>query len=158
MGWYGLTWLRIGTDGELLWTFGFHKMLGSSWVAAELVVLQEGPSSMSKQVRCGESGKCQMWTHLRYHNVMIQSLAKLMDPTASWREIRHWMKYFQKQSAYANILNEQLRIADNNWPSMLGSGQALITPRCKEKVASYEMLWRVSDLDGFLQNVKCGQS
>jgi hypothetical protein len=45
-------WLRIGTSGGLLWTrwwtFGFHKMLGSSWVAAQLAASQEGLSSVSK--------------------------------------------------------------------------------------------------------------
>jgi hypothetical protein len=46
------SWLRIGTIGGLLWTrwwtFGFHKMLGSSWVAAQLAASQEGLSSVSK--------------------------------------------------------------------------------------------------------------
>jgi hypothetical protein len=42
----GLTWLRIGTSGELLWTFGFHKMLRSSWVAAQLAASQERFSSV----------------------------------------------------------------------------------------------------------------
>jgi hypothetical protein len=27
----GMIWLRIGTGGELLRTFEFHKILGSSW-------------------------------------------------------------------------------------------------------------------------------
>jgi hypothetical protein len=44
----GLIWLRIGTSGGLLWrrewTFGFHKTLGSSRVAAQLVASQEGLS------------------------------------------------------------------------------------------------------------------
>jgi hypothetical protein len=35
--WTGLFWLRIGTDGELLWirylTFEFNKMLGNYRVA-----------------------------------------------------------------------------------------------------------------------------
>jgi hypothetical protein len=39
MVWTGLMWFRIGTRGRLLWTrcwtFGFHKMLGRSWVAAQ---------------------------------------------------------------------------------------------------------------------------
>jgi hypothetical protein len=51
MGWIGLIWLRIGTSGWLLWTrkwtSGFHKMLGSTWVAAQLAAFQEGLSSMS---------------------------------------------------------------------------------------------------------------
>jgi hypothetical protein len=49
----GLIWLRIGTSGGLLWTqkwtFGFHKMLGSSWVAEQLAASQEGLSSMSDE-------------------------------------------------------------------------------------------------------------
>jgi hypothetical protein len=52
MVWTGFIWLRIGTIGGLLWTrwwtFGFHKMLGSSWVAAKLAASQEGLSSVSK--------------------------------------------------------------------------------------------------------------
>jgi hypothetical protein len=52
MVWIGFIWFRIGTSGGLLWTrywtFGFHEMLGSSWVAAQLVALQEGFSSLSK--------------------------------------------------------------------------------------------------------------
>jgi hypothetical protein len=43
-------WLRIRTSGGLLWTrqwtFGFHKILGSSWVAAQLAASQEEFSSM----------------------------------------------------------------------------------------------------------------
>jgi hypothetical protein len=49
--WIGWIWLRIGTSGGLLWTrywtFGFHKMLGSSWGAAQLTASQEGLSSMN---------------------------------------------------------------------------------------------------------------
>jgi hypothetical protein len=52
MVWIGFIWLRIGTSGRLLWirywAFGFHEMLGSSWVAAQLMVPQEGLSSISK--------------------------------------------------------------------------------------------------------------
>jgi hypothetical protein len=52
MVWTGSIWLRIGTSGGLLWTrwwtFGFLKMLGSSWVAAQLATSQEGLSSVSK--------------------------------------------------------------------------------------------------------------
>jgi hypothetical protein len=44
MVWIGFIWLRIGTSGG---PFGFHKMLGSSWVAAQLAASQEGLSSMS---------------------------------------------------------------------------------------------------------------
>jgi hypothetical protein len=48
--WTGLIWLRIGTGGELLWTrlwtFGFHKMRGISWVAQEVLASHEGLCSM----------------------------------------------------------------------------------------------------------------
>jgi hypothetical protein len=54
MVWTELISLRIGTSGGLLWTrqwtFGFHKILGSSWVAAQLAASQEGLSSMSEWV------------------------------------------------------------------------------------------------------------
>jgi hypothetical protein len=37
--WSQLLWIR-------LWTFGFHKMLGSSWVAASVAASEEGLSFM----------------------------------------------------------------------------------------------------------------
>jgi hypothetical protein len=47
--WAGFIWLRIETNGGLSWTrdciFGFHKMLGHSWGAEQLVASQEGLSS-----------------------------------------------------------------------------------------------------------------
>jgi hypothetical protein len=50
----GSIWLRIGTGGGLMWTrwwtSGFHKMLGSSQVAAQLAASPEGLSSMSEWV------------------------------------------------------------------------------------------------------------
>jgi hypothetical protein len=46
----GMCWINLGTsEGFLwtwLWTFGFHKMLGSSWVGAQLAPSQEGLSFM----------------------------------------------------------------------------------------------------------------
>jgi hypothetical protein len=52
MVWIGLIWLMRETSGRLLrtryWTFGFHEMLGSSWVAAQLMAPQDGLSSVSK--------------------------------------------------------------------------------------------------------------
>jgi hypothetical protein len=48
MVWIGLIWLRIVTSGGLLRTSGFHKMLGSSRVAAQLAASREGLSSMSE--------------------------------------------------------------------------------------------------------------
>jgi hypothetical protein len=50
----GSIWLRIWTGGGLMWrrwwTSGFHKMLGSSRIAAQLAASQEGLSSMSEWV------------------------------------------------------------------------------------------------------------
>jgi hypothetical protein len=55
MVWIGSIWLRIGTGWGLMWTrwwtCGFHKMLGSSRVAAQLAGSQEGLSSKSEWVR-----------------------------------------------------------------------------------------------------------
>jgi hypothetical protein len=50
VAWTGLIWLRIETSEGLLctrlWTFGFHKMLGNSWVVAQLLTSPEELSSM----------------------------------------------------------------------------------------------------------------
>jgi hypothetical protein len=53
IGWDGVDWIDMAQDRDQLlwtryWTLGFHKMLGSSWVAAQLVAPQEGLSSVSK--------------------------------------------------------------------------------------------------------------
>jgi hypothetical protein len=54
MDWVGLICLRLGTSWGLLWTrqytFGFHRMLEYSWVAAQLAASQEGLSSVSQWV------------------------------------------------------------------------------------------------------------
>ena len=46
----GWSWLSIGTDDGHLWirwwTFGFYKVWGISWLAANQLASQEGPSSM----------------------------------------------------------------------------------------------------------------
>jgi hypothetical protein len=42
--WCGVDWIDLARDRK--WTIGFHKVLGSSWVAAQLAALQEGLSSM----------------------------------------------------------------------------------------------------------------
>lgn len=52
MGWFctGFIWLRIITSGRFLWTlhwtFGFHDMLESFWVATQVATSEKGPSSM----------------------------------------------------------------------------------------------------------------
>jgi hypothetical protein len=51
MVWIELIWLRTGSIGRIWstrqWTFGLHKTLGSSWVAAQLAASQEGLNSMN---------------------------------------------------------------------------------------------------------------
>jgi hypothetical protein len=50
-GWDGMDWIHLTQDRDqwkVLVNFGFHKMLGSSWVVAQLAVSQEGLSSMSE--------------------------------------------------------------------------------------------------------------
>jgi hypothetical protein len=48
--WIGWSWLRIGTGGVRFWVrwwiFGFHKMRGISWLAADQLASQEGLCSM----------------------------------------------------------------------------------------------------------------
>jgi hypothetical protein len=50
-GWVSMDWIDVAWDRDQWrslwkqrWTFWFHKLLGSSWVAAELAACQEGPS------------------------------------------------------------------------------------------------------------------
>jgi hypothetical protein len=68
--WTGWIWLRIGASGGFFWayhsTFGFHKMLRNCWVAEELVVSQEGLSSM-ELVSCF---LC-VWHHVDFGNVWV---------------------------------------------------------------------------------------
>jgi hypothetical protein len=87
MGWIGLIWLRIGTSERLLWTrqctFCFHKMLGSSWVAAQLTASQEGLSSMSGWVSDG----------LFYYDELCYSATWLRQSIAlsAFYEATHWL-------------------------------------------------------------------
>jgi hypothetical protein len=76
--WTGLTWLRIGTSGGLLWTrywtFWFHKMLGSSWVAAQLAASQEELSSMSERAikqRMRRSHVAGNWARKKVYKILI---------------------------------------------------------------------------------------
>jgi hypothetical protein len=73
MVWTGSIWLKIGTSGGLLWTrqwtFGFHKMLGSSWVAVQFAASQEGLSSVSKYLRLSFTAAAEMLPPWRCHRV-----------------------------------------------------------------------------------------
>jgi hypothetical protein len=44
IGWSGMDWIDLARTRK--WTFGFHKMLQSVWVAERLAASQEGLSSM----------------------------------------------------------------------------------------------------------------
>jgi hypothetical protein len=75
MGWI---WLRIWTSGGLLWTrywtFGFYKMLGGSWGAAQLTAPQEGLSSVSKFALW----RCQYpRIHMASNGILISRLRKM---------------------------------------------------------------------------------
>jgi hypothetical protein len=80
MIWIGLIWLRIGTSGGLLWTrywtFGFHKMLESTWVAAQLAASQEGLSPTSERAESVRNVRSQAyiasdWLQICYLVVLI---------------------------------------------------------------------------------------
>jgi hypothetical protein len=57
IGWDVIDWIDLAQERDSgwllwtrLWTFGFHKTLGSSWVAAQLAASQEGLSFTSEWV------------------------------------------------------------------------------------------------------------
>jgi hypothetical protein len=54
LGWTGFIWLRIRTNDMLLWVqhliFGFHKMLGISWLAEKMFASQYKLCSMEESV------------------------------------------------------------------------------------------------------------
>jgi hypothetical protein len=76
MVWIGSVWLRIGTSGGLLWTrlwtSGFHKMLGSSRVAAQLAASQEGLSSKSEWVSRLKTTMLE-WPPVAYRSYQVSS-------------------------------------------------------------------------------------
>jgi hypothetical protein len=77
MIWIALIWLRIGTSGRLLWTFGFHIMLGSSWVGAQLAASQEGLSSMNENERNWMTVISSIATHTRCIKKLFFHLSEL---------------------------------------------------------------------------------
>jgi hypothetical protein len=88
--WTWLIWLRIGNSGGLLWkrkwTFRFHKMLGSSSVAAQLAASQEGLSSMKLVWNIFE-GVIRWW-----HSTYAMSINLLYFIFKTWcePESSHW--------------------------------------------------------------------
>jgi hypothetical protein len=72
IGWDGVDSMDMAQDRDQwtrYWTFGFHKMLGSSWGAAQLAAPQEGLSSVSKYITnllvSLSCGRCfhRIWKH-----------------------------------------------------------------------------------------------
>jgi hypothetical protein len=87
--WTGLIWLKIGTGGGhlwmRLWTFGFHKMWGISWVAEELVASQEGLCSLeliSRGPFASESNVAS-WRPMLYKLLLLMGLQQLLAHTYS---------------------------------------------------------------------------
>jgi hypothetical protein len=73
-----LVWLKIGASGGHLWTrswiFGFHEILGNSWVVEGLAASQEGlrfmgivfsfPSSAISNLKCRQAWT--VWTYTQH--------------------------------------------------------------------------------------------
>jgi hypothetical protein len=59
----GLVWLRIGTDGELLWIFWFYTILRISWVADQLL-----DSKMISLIRQNDYGVSEFMDNIRQAN------------------------------------------------------------------------------------------
>jgi hypothetical protein len=85
MVWIGLIWFGIGTSGELLWvwrwTFGFHEMLGSSWVAAQLIAPQEGLSYVSINGMSLSNNECYFLKHKLPFMVYHQNIRSIRGKT-----------------------------------------------------------------------------
>jgi hypothetical protein len=94
--WTRLIWFRIGTSRELLWTFGFHQMLGSSWVTGLLVPSQEGFSYTELVILLAQwflrhrvSRRCcaMSWDGSRIKRLHITLRIYFLDRSFLWRDI-----------------------------------------------------------------------
>jgi hypothetical protein len=63
IGWGGMDWIDLVQDGDQwrAWAFRFHKMLGNSWVAAQLEASQGGLISVELYVL-----RCSVWYSQEY--------------------------------------------------------------------------------------------
>jgi hypothetical protein len=91
IGWDGINWIDVVHDrdsGGLLWTrywsSRFHKMRGSSWVAAQLAASQEGLSSMSEWVK-----ECVLWSSLFLNCLRYHSISSMLNVNKSkyWKRL-----------------------------------------------------------------------
>jgi hypothetical protein len=88
--WTGLIWFRIETSGGLLWrrywTFGFQKILGSSWVCAKLAASQEELRSMKALPYWFSCKRCAVSREMR-HEMWLRK-----DTKGDYRDIRkRWL-------------------------------------------------------------------
>ena len=83
--WSGLVWLRIGTGGRLFltrwWTFAFHIMQQSSWLAEDPLASQEG--LLLRGVSCGIISYC--------HYVLFIMAVSWLQSLAEW--VRHFLRF-----------------------------------------------------------------
>jgi hypothetical protein len=82
-----LIWLRIRASEGCLWTrygtLGFHKMLGSSSVTAQLAASQEGLSSMNEWLTMSLSnphGSSNHNLHSSLHTIRVMKWAVYIAP------------------------------------------------------------------------------
>jgi hypothetical protein len=79
------------TEPTWLWTFGFHKMLDISWVAAQLAASQEGLSSMSEWMsedRTNFRNVVSITKLRRYTMSNIQTVEDQLILSFSWGGVR----------------------------------------------------------------------
>jgi hypothetical protein len=124
MVWIGLIWLRIGTSGGLLWTrcwnFGFHKMLGSSWVAAQLLAPQEGLGSVSKLV-----SKWVKLTETLQESIVSNWHQTSLEGITRWEYERLGCAVSYSGTVYPNV--RKLRLPDCTAPYLWNSLTYLLT-------------------------------
>jgi hypothetical protein len=166
MGWIGLIWLSTGTSGGLLWTrywtFGFHKILGISWVAAQLAASQEGLSSMSEweikikilQIKViAQSKICYEIPGLMWKlNKKYKDINKCFTSVRSWLHLLNGLTSFWKQLAKGS--KETAFISAITFPLMSATFWSLFPFQrsvrlSKEKSSTKKLGIVLTSLDGY---------
>jgi hypothetical protein len=118
-----------GTSGGLLWTrwwtFGFHKMMGSSWVAAQLAASQEGLSSVSMYdiVTCrGDYTRCFGLDDWNYRHLIRSQLGTTGNTALSLIYTLHSSPLHTHQGSQSSLVvswqriyNSLTVISDHTW-------------------------------------------